>query len=90
MSLRNTFFAIAVLGALTHVVSLVLIMAALDRRGQKTNPLLVRIYAFKYLAAYKEAMIKETGKAGVLYRLCIVGILVALVAAVAGILVRRI
>lgn len=89
MSLRNTLLAIALFGTLVHVVSLILIMAALNRRGQKTNPLLARIYAFKYVKAYKEAHLKETGNAGVLYRLWTIGILVASAAALAFVLAPR-
>jgi len=90
MNLRSTLLTIAVLAALSHVVILILIMAALDRRGLKTNPLLARIYVFKYVKAYKEATIKETGRPGPLFGLWVYTILAALVAAVAGILVPRI
>jgi hypothetical protein len=88
MSLRSALLAIVLLGTLIHVVSLILIMAALDRRGQKTNFLLARIYAFRYVNAYKEATIKETGKPGVLYRLWTTGIVIALGAALAYVIVR--
>lgn len=90
MSLRSVFLAIAVAAALSYVVIFILIMAALDRRGQKTNPLLARIYAFKYISAYKKATIQETGKPGRLYGLLMFTILVALVAAIAGLLLPRI
>lgn len=83
MSLRSALLGIVLIGTLVHVVSLILMMAALDRRGQKTNFLLARIYAFKYVNAYKEATIKETGKPGVLYRLWTIGIVIALAAALA-------
>ena len=88
MSLRSALLAIVLLGTLVHVVSLILMMAALDRRGQKTNFLLARIYAFKYVKAYKEAHQKETGKTGVLYQLWTIGILVALAAALAYVFIR--
>lgn len=90
MSLRSALLTIGVLTTLAHVVIMILIMAALDRRGQKTNPLLARIYVFKYVRAYKEATIKETGRPGPLYGLWIYTILGALVAVVASILVSRI
>ena len=88
MNLRSALLAIVLLGTLVHIVSLVLMMAALDRRGQKTNFLLARIFAFKYVNAYKEATIKETGKPGVLFRLWTIGIVVALGAALAFVLLR--
>jgi hypothetical protein len=86
MNMRNIFLGLAVLAILTNVVILVLIMAALDRWGYKTNILLARIYTFKYLSAYKEATRKETGKPGLLYSLWIFTIILAAAAAVAGFL----
>jgi len=84
--MRNVFFGLAIAAVLANVVVLILIMAALDRRGQKTNIFLARIYFFKYVSAYKEATRKETGKPGLLYYLCILTINLAWVAAIAGFL----
>lgn len=84
--MQNIFLGIAVLAILTNVVILILIMAALDRRGYKTNMLLARIYMFKYLSAYKEATRKETGKPGRLYSLWVFTIILAAAAAVVGFL----
>lgn len=86
MNMQNIFLGIAVLAILTNVVILILIMAALDRRGYKTNMLLARIYMFKYLSAYKEATRKETGKPGRLYSLWVFTIILAAAAAVVGFL----
>ena len=88
MTIRNVFFGLALLAVISNVVILILIMAALDRRGHKTNLLLSRLYTFKYLSAYKEATRKETGKPGRLYGLWIMTINLALVAALAGFLFR--
>jgi hypothetical protein len=86
MDIRKLLFVLAVAAALSHVVSLILIMAALDRRGYKTNMLVARIRPWKYLAAYKEATQKETGKPGPLYGLSILTINLALLLALAAIL----
>lgn len=51
MGLREVLFGLAVAAALSSVVILISIMAALDRRGYKTNMLLARIYLFRYLSA---------------------------------------
>jgi hypothetical protein len=88
MTIRNVLFGIAVLAVLSNVVILILIMAALDRRGHKTNMLLARLYTFKYLSAYKEATQKESGKPGRLYGFWIFTINLALVAVLAGLLFR--
>ena len=86
MNMQNIFLGLAVLAILTNVVILILIMAALDRRGYKTNVLLSRIYIFKYLSAYKEATLKETGKPGRLHSLWVFTIILAAAAAVVGFL----
>jgi hypothetical protein len=84
--MRNFFLGLGVLAILANVAILVMIMAALDRRGQKTNMLLARIYTFKYLSAYKDVTRKENGKPGPLYDLWIFTIILAVVAALAGFL----
>jgi hypothetical protein len=89
MNLRTVLFGLAVLAALSNVAILIMIMVALNRLGYKTNMLLARIYTFKYLSAYKEVTLKETGRPGRLYGLWIFTINLALVAALAGFLVPR-
>lgn len=86
MSIRDIFLGLGGAAALVHVASYIMIMAALDRRGYKTNMFLARIYFGRYVKAYKEATEKETGKPGVLYRICILAVLSALVFVVAAIL----
>lgn len=89
MELRNIFFGLALLAALSNVAILIMIMAALQRRGHKTSMLLARIYTFRYLSAYKEATMEETGKRGPLYSLWILTINLTLVFALAGVLIQR-
>ncbi|MBN2409100.1 MAG: hypothetical protein JXE07_05130 [Candidatus Aminicenantes bacterium] len=88
MEISNIFFGLAAAAVVANVVILILIMAALDRRGHETNILLARLYIFKYISAYKEATRKETGKPGRLYGLWILTINLALVLALAGFLSR--
>ena len=64
MPIRSVLLGFGLASALVHVVSYIMIMAALDRRGYKTNMLLARLYFGRYLKAYKEATVKETGKPG--------------------------
>jgi hypothetical protein len=86
MPIRNVLLGLGLASALVHVASYIMIMAALDRRGYKTNMFLARIYFGRYLKAYKEATMKETGKPGLLYRICILAILLTLVFVVAAVL----
>ncbi len=89
MSARNILFLCAVLAILLNVAITILIMAWLDRRGHKTNILLARVFMFKYLAAYKEATHRETGRTGRLYGLWLLTVNLAAALAVAGLLCPR-
>jgi hypothetical protein len=89
MTLRTILFALGLAAVVVYVVSYILIMAALDRRGYKTNVLLSRLYFFKYLKAYRDATVKEAGKPGALYTICIAAIALALVLVIAGVLSPR-
>ena len=64
MTLRNVLLALAGVSAIVHVTSYIMIMVDLDRRGYKTNILLARIFFGRYLKAYKEATVEESGEAG--------------------------
>lgn len=86
MNIRAVFLGLGAAGALVHVVSYIMIMADLDRRGQKTNILLARVFFGRYLKAYREATVKETGKPGPLYRVCLTAIVLTLVFVIAAIL----
>ena len=86
MTLRNVLLGFGGAAALVHVASYIMIMADLDRRGYKTNILLARIFFGRYLKAYKEATVKESGKPGPLYGVCITAILITLVLVIATIL----
>lgn len=85
MTLRNVLLGLGGAAALVHVASYIMIMADLDRRGYKTNIFLARIFFGRYLKAYKEATVKESGKPGPLYGVCITAILITLVLIVAAI-----
>ena len=64
MTLRTILLALGGAAALVHVASYIMIMAALDRRGYKTNIFLARIFFGRYLRAYKEATDEGDREAG--------------------------
>jgi len=86
MTIQNVFIGLGALAVLSNVVIWILIMAALDRRGYKTNILWARLLIFKYLSAYKEATKREIGKPGLLFYLWIGSINVAAVAFLVAVL----
>ena len=85
MNVRSVFLALGGAAALVHVTAYIMIMADLDRRGTKTNIFLARIFFGRYLKAYKEATVKESGKTGPLYGICLGAIVLTLVFVVAAI-----
>jgi hypothetical protein len=89
MSARAVFLGLAAATALVHVASYIMIMAALDRRGRKTNIFLARLYFGRYLKAYKDATVRETGKPGPLYGICLMAVGLTLVFVIASILFPR-
>jgi hypothetical protein len=90
MALRTVFLVLTGAAVLVNGLSLGMMMAALDRRGQKTNIFLVRLLFFRYLAAYKEATRKETGKTGPFYGVWFGSLALIFIFALAAILVTRI
>jgi len=86
MTPRGLFLALGLAMAVANVAALVLIMAALDRRKQKTNMLLARLYPYKYVKAYKETTRRETGKTGPLHALWVVSLILTLILAVTAVL----
>lgn len=89
MTLRIVFLVLTGAAVLLNGFSLGMMMAALDRRGLKTNIFLVRLLFFRYLAAYKEATRKEAGKTGPFYGLWFGSLALIIVFALAAILVTR-
>jgi hypothetical protein len=87
--MRNVFLGLTLAAAIANVAIFIMIAAALDRMGYKTNMLLARIYFFKYVSAYKELTEKETGKTGPLYGPLILTFILMLVFALAAVLVPR-
>ncbi len=89
MTLRTILLVLAGAAILVNGLSIGMIMAALDKRGQKTNKFLVRLYFFKYLGAYRALTTKETGKPGPFYGLWIGSFIALLAFALAAILIAR-
>jgi hypothetical protein len=80
MTLSTVLFALGLAAAVILVLSYILMMA---------NVLLSRLYFFRYLGAYREATVKETGRTGPLIRVCISSVVLAFLFVVAGFLAPR-
>jgi len=84
----NLFLVLAIVCVLCGVVSSVLIIAFLSKRGTKINYLLIRIYIYKYINQYRKITIEETGKVGPLFYSFIISFILALIFAIIGILLK--
>jgi len=84
----NVFFILAIVCVLCGVVSSVLIIAFLSKRGTKINYLLIRIYIYKYINQYRKITIEETGKVGPLFYSFIISFILALIFAMVGVLLK--
>jgi hypothetical protein len=65
-----------------------MIVHQLSKRGVKINYLLLRLCLIKYIGQYKSITLKETGKVGPLYYPCVTSIVLALVLAVIGLILK--
>jgi hypothetical protein len=87
----NVFLAIAVVSVLCGVVFAVMIGGALQGRGVKVNWLLFRVLLVsRYLGQYRDITRQERGRPGPLYNSYIIAMLVALVTAIVGLVLRGI
>ena len=85
----NTLLVIAVLSALWGVASALMIAGALQKRGVKINWLLFRLLLVaKYLNQYRDITRRETGRTGRLFYSYVIAMIVALVAAIVGLVLR--
>ena len=84
----NLFLVLAIVCVLCGVVSSVLIIAFLSKRGTKINYLLIKIYIYKYINQYRKITIEETGKVGPLFYSFIISFILALIFAIIGILLK--
>jgi hypothetical protein len=88
MHTSTWLFVVAWISGLWGVVSLILIAAALDRRGVPVNVLFLGPLTFRYVRQYRQLTLKETSRVGPLFYSFVIAINVALVAAVAGLAIN--
>jgi hypothetical protein len=88
MSAVEILFGFGLLCVVVFTVASILIVAALDRRGVKTNFLLIRFLIPKYAHQYKTITKQESGKTGTLFYLWVLSINMALVSLIVALVVR--
>ena len=88
MSAVEILFGFGLLCVVVFTVASILIVAALDRRGVKTDFLLIRFLIPKYAHQYKTITMQETGKTGTLFYWWVLSINLALVTFLVALIVR--
>lgn len=89
MRVSDILLVIAVISALCGVASAILIAEALRKHGVKVNWVFLRFLILsKYLGQYRDITRQETGRTGPLFTSYIVAMNLALVAAIAGIILK--
>ncbi|MHC4140848.1 MAG: hypothetical protein ACYSUF_02855 [Planctomycetota bacterium] len=83
-------FVLALLCIIWGVVSAVRIAAALHERGIRIQPVLLNVLIFKYLYQYRAITLVETGRTGLLFYSYVLAMSLALLAAIAGLVVRAV
>lgn len=75
----TTLILIGAASVVAHVVSSMIIVHEVSKRGVKINIPLLRLFIIKYAHQYRQFTMEETGKAGSLFYLWIISINIALV-----------
>ncbi|MFC1916491.1 hypothetical protein ACFLW4_07415 [Chloroflexota bacterium] len=86
--LSNVFLILAIVCVLCGVVSSIMVISFLSKRGTKINYFLIRIYIIKYINQYRKITEEENGKAGPLFYSSIVSFILALLFAVVGAIIK--
>jgi hypothetical protein len=79
---------LAIICALGSVLTGVRIANDLRARGISANPALVRWMIFKYMAEYRRVTLKQTGRVGSLYHMCVIISALAALFAIGAILTK--
>jgi hypothetical protein len=86
--MANVFAILAFASVGMAIVFSMMIVHEVSKRGIKINYVLLRLYIIKYISQYEQLTRKETGKAGPLYRPCVVFYGLTLVFAIVFLILR--
>jgi hypothetical protein len=88
--MSNLFFILAIISAVSGVVSSIVITSWLSKRGIKINYPFIRFLIIKYVHQYRKITLQETGKPGLWFYSFIISMNLALVCAIIGIALKAI
>ena len=82
------FLVLALISVTFGIVFMIMIISYLSKRGIKINYFLLRIYIIKYVRQYRNITIEESGKPGPLYYPFVTSMVLTLVFAIFGIILK--
>jgi hypothetical protein len=86
----SVFATVGILSLVAYIIFSIMIMRELEKRGIKTNVLLMRLLIIKWANQYKSITQEETGSPGSLFYGWLISINMALVCAVIVLIIKRI
>lgn len=86
--LNIVFLVLAVACAVTGVVLMMAMTAAVRARGYKINWAFLRLFVLKYISDYRNITIKESGRPGPLFYPFVISMNLALLFAVLGLILQ--
>jgi len=88
--MSNLFLVLAIICAVSGVVSSIVIASLLSKRGIKINYPFIRVMIIKYVHQYRKITQQETGKPGPWFYSFVISMNLALVFAIVGIVLKAI
>jgi len=86
--MSTLFFVFALISIAFGIAFMIMITSNLSKRGIKINYFLLRLYIVKYVYQYKSITVEESGKPGPLYYPFLTSMILALLFAVIGIILK--
>jgi len=86
--ISNVLLAIALVSVAWGIVSTMVIVDALRKRGVKINWIFLRMFLFKYVSQYRTRTRQETGRTGPWFYSFVIAMNLTLVTAVIGLILR--
>ena len=88
--MSNLFFVLAIICAVSGVVSSIVIASLLSKRGIKINYPFIRVLIIKYVHQYRKITQQETGKPGPWFYSFVISMNLALIFAITGFVLKAI
>jgi len=82
------FFILAIISAISGTVFSLIIASFLSKHGIKINYIFLRLYILKYIHQYRKLTVEQNGKPGNLFYAFVFSMILALVFAAIGIVLK--